>query len=121
MLVGRLVPWRYWTGLAAGKAYVCTTRFCGALVVVGGVSVCSSPPGFQAGVAQACPEPVEGPSVTPLGLARVSGWAARFLWSGWRANCRPFPWPNPALKGTRGYALAGFPPVPPARAPQLGR
>ena len=27
------------------------------------------------------------------------------------------PSPNPALKGTRGYALAGFPPVPPARAP----
>jgi len=25
--------------------------------------------------------------------------------------------PNPALKGTRGYALACFPLVPPARAP----
>jgi len=103
-------------GGAAGKASVCTTRLCWALVGVRGVSVCSTPPGFQAGVAQA----VRPPSPRSA-LLWVSGWAARFLGSGWGAKCRPFPWPNPALKGTRGYSLAGFPLVWSARAPQLRR
>ena len=89
-----------------------------ALVVVRGVSVCSSPPVFQPGVVQACPEPVEGPSVAPLDIAWVSGWAARFrFWLGRREKYRPCPKPNPALKGTRGYALACFPLVWSARAP----
>ena len=84
-----------------------------ALVVVRGVSVCSSPPVFQPGVVQAV-----RPRSPRSDFARVSGWAARFrFWLGRRAGCRPYPRPNPALKGTRGYTLACFPLVPPARAP----
>jgi len=84
-----------------------------ALVVVRGVSVCSSPLVFQPGVVQA----VRPPSPRSA-FARVSGWAARFrFWLGRRAKCRPCPKPNPALKGTRGYALACFPQVSSARAP----
>ena len=44
-----------------------------ALVVVRGVSVCSSPLGFQPGVVQAV-----RPSSPRSAFARVSGWAARF-------------------------------------------
>ncbi len=56
--------------------------------------------------------------VAPLDIARVSGWAARFrFWLGRRTKYRPCPKPNPALKGTRGYALACFPLVQSARAP----
>ena len=99
-------------GCAEGKASVCTTRFFWALVVVRGVSVCSNPPGFQAGVVQA----VRPPSPLSALLGFRAGPLAFFGPVG-VGKCRPFPRPNPALKGTRGYALAGFPPVPPARAP----
>ena len=76
-----------------------------ALVAVRGVSVCSSPPVFQPGVVQAV-----RPSSPRSAFARVSGWAARFrFWLGRRAECRPYPRPNPALKGTRDYDLACFP------------
>jgi len=76
-----------------------------ALVVVRGVSVCSSQPVFQPGVVQA----VRPPSPRSA-FARVSGWAVRFrFWLNWRAYCRHYPRPNPALKGSRGYALACFP------------
>ena len=84
-----------------------------ALVVVRGVSICSSPPVFQPRVVQAVQ-----PSSPRSTFARVSGWAARFrFWLGRRAKCRPCPKPNPALKGTRGYASACFPQVSSARAP----
>ena len=70
-----------------------------ALVVVRGVSVCSSPPVFQPGVVQA---------VRPLSprsaFARVSGWAARFLWSGWGARCRPYRGPTGRSSG-RGLCI----------------
>ena len=62
------------------------------------------PAGVPSGRGASRPAPV-----APLGLAWVSGRATRFLWPGRGAKCRPFPRPNPALKGTRGYALVFFP------------
>ena len=83
-------------GLAAGQAYVCTTRLCGAVAVVGGMSVCSTPPGFQAGVVQAVRPP------SPLSaLLRFRAGPLAFFGPVGVGKYRSFPWPNPALKGTR--------------------
>jgi len=70
-----------------------------ALVVVRGLAVCSSPPGFQAGVVQAVRH------LSPRSaFARGSGWAARFLWSGWGAKCRPYRGPTGRSSG-RGLCI----------------
>ena len=57
----------------------------------------AAPSGFGAGIGLGRPLSFFG----PVGGSNSAGWF----------------WPNPALKGTRGYALACFPRVSPARAP----
>ena len=96
---GDIWPWLCWKGKHpfAPRAFLgfgCRSRCVGLF----------QPPGVPTRRGASRPAPV-----APLDIARVSGWAARFrFWLGWRAECRPYPRPNPALKGTRGYALACF-------------
>ena len=103
---GRQGPRRYLAvAVLEGKASVCTTCFFGLWL---SFAVCRFVP------APRCSNPAwckpSGPWLPRSAVARVSGWAARFrFWLGRRAKCRPCPRPNPALKGTRGYALACFP------------
>ena len=70
-----------------------------ALVPIRSMAVCRGPPGFQAGVVQA----VRPPSPRSA-FARGSGWAARFLWSGWGAKCRPYRGPTGRSSG-RGLCI----------------
>ena len=105
---GVILPWLCWKGKHpfAPRAFLgfgCRSRCVGLF----------QPPGVPTRRGASRPAPV-----APLDIARVSGWAARFrFWLGRRAKYRPCPKPNPAIKGTRGYALACFPLVWSVRAP----
>ena len=105
---GDIWPWLCWKGKHpfAPRAFLgfgCRSRCVGLF----------QPPGVPTRRGASRPAPV-----APLDIARVSGWAAHFrFWLGRRAKYRPCPKPNPALKGTRGYALACFPLVWSTRAP----
>jgi len=105
-------PWA--VVVSAGKKHPFAPRGFSAMVSTHGVVVYSRPPEFQAGVVQA-----GFGRVAPFGLCSGFrlGRPLSFLARLEGRLCRLPRQPNPALKGTRGYALACFPLVPPARAP----
>ena len=63
------------------------------------------PAGVPSGRGASRPAPV-----APLGFARGSGWAARFLWSGWGCKVSSLPEAQPGAQGDAGLCFGRFSP-----------
>ena len=104
---GVILPWLCWKGKHpfAPRDFLgfgCRSRCVGLF----------QPPGVPTRRGASRPAPVSPLGLCP-GFRLGRSLSLVRLW----AECRPYPRPNPALKGTRGYALACFLRVQSARAP----